>query len=217
MRTVALWLGAITLLFSTLADAATVEVTRHGSGSVTVATSDLTINCPGTCTAEVADGTILELVASPDATQAELIGWGAAAAGCENNATCYLDTSKTYLAPNGVFNAQAWSGYRQGSVCRAGRNTGITYYASFQAAINAVAAGTASSGLVDCKVQGNTTEAIDVTAAITLVAIWTEFAPRLPYGKMSTGSLETGTLTITTGSLIVGTKYNGISGGLTVK
>jgi hypothetical protein len=206
MATQALLFMAILLLSVTASNAATIEVTKHGSATVTVSTPDAVISCPPTCSATVTDGTVLELVATQDETNAELLGWAGATVGCENNTTCYLDTAQTHLATNGVYNVQAWAGYRQGAICRSGRGKGIMFHSSFQSAVAAVAAGTTKNSIIDCTVLGNNSSDMTLTSNVTLVGIWSQFSPYLPYGVMSALPIRIGTsLTITTGSLTVGT------------
>lgn len=204
LRTAQLWFTAICLLCSIPADAVTLTISKHGVGDVRVYSEDLTFDCGATCSATVADGTVVELVAAQTDTLAELLEWSGVALGCENNPTCYVNTERSHLGNN----VEVWTGYRQGAICRSGRNTGVRYHGSLQGAISAVGAGSTTSGLIDCTVLGNTVNAIDVTSNITLIGLWAQFAPYMPYGTISSTPMEIGPLTISTGSLVVGAYQN---------
>jgi len=75
----------------------TLTVTRTGTGSGTVTSIPLGINCGSTCTITFTAGTVVTLVATPDANST-FAGWSGAATGPSPTVTVTMDAAKSVTA-----------------------------------------------------------------------------------------------------------------------
>lgn len=73
------------------------SVQKSGTGSGTVASSPAGIDCGSNCSAEYAEGTVVQLTATPDANST-FAGWSGACTGTQLTCNVTVDTAKSVVA-----------------------------------------------------------------------------------------------------------------------
>lgn len=79
------------------ARARTLTVSLGGDGAGTVATSDLAVDCPSTCSTEIEDGAVVDLIATPIAN-VSFGGWGGDCSGTDPNCGLVMDRDRVVVA-----------------------------------------------------------------------------------------------------------------------
>ena len=190
-------------------------VTEAGTGTGTVTSSPTGINCPTTCTANFASGTVVTLTATPTGG-ATFFGWSGA---CSGNGACAVTMSAaksvtaTFNAGGGNFTltaADAGTGTGTITSLPSGINCGTTCSASF--ASGTVVKLTATAGTGDkfagwsgaCSGNAKTCS-VTMNAAKSVTATFSPFSVRLTVTKSGAG---TGTVTSSPAGISCGTKCN---------
>ena len=78
---------SVTATFTSIAHTLTVSIVGTGTSSGTVTSNPAGINCPGTCSADFAQGSDVVLTATAD-TGSEFTGWSGGGPGCSGTGTC---------------------------------------------------------------------------------------------------------------------------------
>lgn len=190
-----------------------ISVNKTGLGSGNVIGGG--IDCGGTCSAAILNGSSITLNWERDATGADLLSWGGACQPAERRPTCTITADAAALAvwaQNDTIPVSVVTGYFAQGACRTGRGTSkVALWDSLQHAYNAVALGQANNP-IDCTAPGGDGPlVVDKAVAAVLVGGWIDFFP----GQIQAGlTAVTGGLVISRGSLQIG---DAMGGGIIIK
>lgn len=219
-----LWRLVILILLATTAHAATVTVTKRGSGTGSVTGS---ITCPTdqtSCSQDFSDGSTLTFGFLADRSNASLLGWGGLCGQWENSPTCSFTLDDTAARRfSGRYPVVVSLGYFMDGICRASLVGPLNYLytRSLEDAHAAVKAGTAYNP-IDC-LSGPILSIGNVDTALIFQGGWPDFTPNSDpvEGSLSTISgalvVTTGTFTITgNGGVTLACGYTTVDGPYTI-
>jgi len=196
------------ILAAGVAHPATISVRHVGQGNGVVKGG--TINCGAACTGELAAGESVTLTYTPDATAAELMGWGGACTPYEARPSCTVTANDLMTAIYGsAIPVVFGTGYYRDGVCRAviaGGN--YQYYADLQTAYNTVIGGTAFPP-IEC-VADKQLSIGTITGPLEISGGWGSFAPNASPAEGATSTI-TGTVVIGAGGSMTITGIGGIT------